>query len=255
MNEADILKFRTRLIGRSVVIRERTASTNSDAKALAARGCVEGTLVVAEEQTAGRGRLGRTWHSEPGKGLAFSFVLRPDLPPDRLGVLSLIAGLSASRAVSRTVRGTAPLCKWPNDLLLDGKKFCGILAESTGGTFPAVVIGIGMNVNERKFPAAIAQTATSLRIAAGRETDRPALLGAILEELDAAYAELRAAGPRPLLDAWSAASGMIGSRVAVERDGKTLRGRAAGIADDGGLLIEAGGKTTKVVAGEVTLAA
>src|SRR5690349_1201587 len=120
MNEADILNFRTRLIGRPVVVRGKTESTNSDAKMLAAAGCTEGTLVIAEEQTAGRGRHGRTWHSRPGENLTFSFVLRPSLPDDRLGVIPLLAGLSAARAVARTT-GASPLCKWPNDLLLDNR--------------------------------------------------------------------------------------------------------------------------------------
>lgn len=252
MNEADILNFRTRLIGRPVVVRGKTESTNSDAKTLAAAGCTEGTLVIAEEQTAGRGRQGRTWHSRAGENLTFSFVLRPPLPDDKLGVIPLLAGLAAARGVARVV-GLSPVCKWPNDLLLNGRKFCGILAESTPGVFRSVVVGIGMNVNQTSFPPPLEGAATSLRLVTGKEIDRLSLLGGILEELDAAYETFLREGARPIIDAWIAASGMIGAAVAIDRDGGLLRGTATGVADDGALIVTSGRKETRVVAGEVSL--
>ncbi|MDX1531042.1 MAG: biotin--[acetyl-CoA-carboxylase] ligase, partial [Rhodothermales bacterium] len=162
-------------------------STNAEALTWAADGAAEGALVVAEAQTAGRGRLGRTWEAAPGRNLLVSLVLRPALPPERLGLVPLAAGLAVAEAVEAAVPPLCPRLKWPNDLLLGGRKACGVLLEGrTGGRAPsAVALGIGLNVNQTAFPDALAERATSLHLEAGRPVERAALLAALLERLEA----------------------------------------------------------------------
>jgi len=152
----------------------RTASTNADAMQAAARGAPEGTVFVAEEQTAGRGRGGHTWHSPKAQGIYFSVILRPQMPPADVLILSLATGLAAQAAVQQ-VTGSHPDLRWPNDLLLNGKKFCGILAEMNAEATRVryVVVGIGMNVNHLEFSRELRDEATSLRLANTRVGQPP----------------------------------------------------------------------------------
>ena len=182
--------------------RFRTASTNTDAMQAAARGAPEGTVFVAEEQTAGRGRGGHSWHSAKAQGIYCSVILRPQMPPADVLILSLAAGLAAQAAVQQ-VTGLHPGLRWPNDLLLNGKKFCGILAEMNAEATRVryVVVGIGMNVNHLEFPRELRDEATSLRLANPRVGQPPSavlprspLLAALLKSLDREYRELQPAG-------------------------------------------------------------
>jgi len=166
-------------------------STNTEAMNAAAAGEAEGTVFLAEEQTAGRGRGGHTWDSGPSVGIYCSMILRPQLSPADALLLSLMAGISVAEAVGKTT-GMHPDLRWPNDVLLNGKKFCGILTEMNAEATRVryVVVGIGINVNHALFPAELESIATSLRLESGRDWSRVELTAALLKSLDAAYRTL-----------------------------------------------------------------
>ena len=203
--------------------RFRTASTNADAMQAAARGAPEGTVFLAEEQTAGRGRGGHSWHSAKAQGIYCSVILRPQMPPADVLILSLAAGLAAQAAVEQ-VTGLHPDLRWPNDLLLNGKKFCGILAEMNAEATRVryVVVGIGMNVNHLEFPRELRNEATSLRLARVAQPPpavlaRSPLLAALLKSLDREYRELQ---PATIISRFMQDSSMArGRRVRVEDQG------------------------------------
>jgi BirA family transcriptional regulator, biotin operon repressor / biotin---[acetyl-CoA-carboxylase] ligase len=166
----------------------RISSTNATALEAAARGEPEGSVFLAEEQIAGRGRSGNQWHSERSAGIYCSVVLRPQLPPADALALSLLAGLAVQKAVKQ-VTGLKPDLRWPNDLLLNEKKFCGILTEMNAEPTRVryAVCGIGLNVNHSAFPARLRENATSLRMESGREWPRVQLAAALLQSLDREY--------------------------------------------------------------------
>jgi BirA family transcriptional regulator, biotin operon repressor / biotin---[acetyl-CoA-carboxylase] ligase len=172
----------------------RIGSTNSEAmdNASASGGAPEGSVFLAEEQTAGRGRGAHLWDSAPSAGIYCSVVLRPHLSPSEVLVLSLAAGLAVHSAVQQVDSRVSPDLKWPNDLLLEGKKFCGILTEMNAEATRVryVVVGIGINVNQARFPDDLQQTATSLRLATGTEWSRVELCAALLKSLDREYRDL-----------------------------------------------------------------
>jgi BirA family biotin operon repressor/biotin-[acetyl-CoA-carboxylase] ligase len=178
-------------------------STNQEAKQLASDNAPEGTLVIADEQTAGRGRLGREWITPRGSDLASTFVLRPNLIIQRLGHMALMGGLAAAQAIENTT-GLSPQLKWPNDVCIEGRKVCGVLAETSirNECIEWVVLGIGINVNlGPPSSMMVNRTATSLATEVGRKVDRLALLVNLSKELDAIYSEL---GSQAILDAWEA---------------------------------------------------
>jgi BirA family biotin operon repressor/biotin-[acetyl-CoA-carboxylase] ligase len=176
--DADLV--RARVPERDIVWLESTASTMTVAARLAAAGCAPGTVVVAEEQTAGQGRHGRRWHSEKGAGLYVSIVLGKGLPPDSLQSLTLALGLAAREAILLTT-GVSCELKWPNDLLVGGRKCAGILVQRTAA---AAIAGIGVNVNQTAFPPELEGSATSLRMVAGEVHSREGLLVRLLESVD-----------------------------------------------------------------------
>lgn len=232
-----------------------TGSTNSVALEWAAQGAPEGALVVADHQSAGRGRLGRAWLSSPGCCLLFSLVLRPAAPLDDLGALPVAVGVAAAEAVARCARVATGL-KWPNDITVDGRKLGGILVESrTSGPGPAAVVaGVGINVGWRAedIPADIGGRATSIAAEAGTAPGRAELLGEILAALEDLY-------PASLDEAWAAAvarahearSELIGREVAVRLGaGGVVSGRAVRVLASGALEIDAG-RAVIVGSGEV----
>jgi BirA family biotin operon repressor/biotin-[acetyl-CoA-carboxylase] ligase len=170
----------------------KLGSTNSAAMQAAAEGAPEGTVFLAEQQTAGRGRGGHAWHSVQSAGIYCSVILRPVLPPSEVVVLSLAAALAVFSAVHSRDPKVAPDLKWPNDLLLGGKKFCGILTEMNAEATRVryIVVGVGINVNHESFPAELQPIATSLRLASGREWSRVELCAALLKSLDSEYRAL-----------------------------------------------------------------
>ena len=174
---------------------EEVESTNTLAMQAAMQGAAEGTLFAADSQTAGRGRGGHSWHSEPGAGLYFSFVLRPVKMTAQDALWLSLAGGAAVHEGVREATGVIADIRWPNDLLIGSKKFCGLLTEQVTGKgrlVPFAVVGIGINVNHAKFPEDLAEIAISLRIASGREQNRIEVLGAVLRAFDGEYRKLRA---------------------------------------------------------------
>ena len=198
----DVVRVRERLPQREVVWLETTGSTMVEAARLAAAGCPQGTVVVAEEQTAGQGRHGRSWHSEKGAGLYVSIVLRPQLPAGSILTLTLALGLATQEAMLHAT-GIACDLKWPNDILAGGKKCAGILAQRTG---EAVISGIGINVNQETFPADIRGLATSLRMLSGRVQSREDLLVHLLLSVDKYTKLLHEEGSRWIIGLFSRAS-------------------------------------------------
>jgi len=170
----------------------KIGSTNTVAMESAAAGAPEGTVLLAEEQTGGRGRGANSWHSARSTGIYCSVVLRPPLPPSDVLVLSLAAGLAVQHAIREIDPALNPDLKWPNDVLLDGRKVCGILAEMNAEATRVryIVIGVGINVNQASFPSELRDLATSLRIATGTEWSRVELTAALLKSLDREYRDL-----------------------------------------------------------------
>lgn len=241
-----------RRIGHAVEAHQRIGSTNDRARALLEGSGAEGIAIVAEEQTDGRGRRGRTWSSPPGRNLTVSVALQPRLDVAHAWQLGLAAALGAWRACGEV---TAVALKWPNDVVApDGRKLGGLLAETslTGDRVATAVIGIGINVNwpRAEMPAEIAATATSLAELAGRSVDRVALLAALLEALDGEVARVEA-GESPLAR-YRAACSTLGATVMVEVGERRIEGVAVDLDEAGALIVAAGGERVAVTSGEVT---
>jgi BirA family biotin operon repressor/biotin-[acetyl-CoA-carboxylase] ligase len=211
-------------------------------------------VVLADEQTRGRGRLGRSWHSPAADNLYLSALVRPPEALHRAPPLTLAAGVAVCEAVNRS--GARASIKWPNDVLVDGKKLAGILTESVtrGERLEAVVIGVGVNLNGAAFPEELAAIATSLRAACGHAIDRLAFTATLLGELARWLDRLDAEGTAAIAAAWQERSAISGRRVQVIVDGETVAGRACDLDADGALRVERdGGGELRVVAGEVTI--
>ena len=233
---------------------ETLDSTNDLAKELAVQGAPEGTVVVAEAQTGGRGRLGREWNSPPGVGLYVSLGLRPMLPPMELPQITLTAAVAVVRAVRR-VAGVAPGIKWPNDLLLYGKKLGGILTEmeTESDRIRHVVVGLGLNVNNPEFPPELAATATSLTLTAGGTFSRVNLLMAWLEEFEELYGRFLYQGFPEILEEWKCSTVTLGRAVTVRQGPREISGQALDISPDGALLLRTNtGEIVRVTSGEIT---
>lgn len=231
----------------------RLGSTNDLAKELGRRGAPEGTLVVAEAQDAGRGRLGRSWASPAGVGLYASLILRPPLPPVELPRLTLTVAVAAARALERTA-GVSPGIKWPNDLLLHGRKLAGILTEleTEAERLRYVVVGLGLNVNTPAFPSELADTATSLLLTTGRTHSRLAVLQAWLEELESLYELFLARGFPEILAQWQARTVTLGRPARVRQGDQEICGLAVGVDPEGALLLQTdGGEIVRVTSGEL----
>jgi BirA family biotin operon repressor/biotin-[acetyl-CoA-carboxylase] ligase len=255
MTESEIrARLTTRILGKKLYVFDSVDSTNARAKTLALEGAGEGTLVITEDQSAGRGRQGRRWFSEKGKNLTFSIILAPAIPPTRLGVLSLSAGLAVAEAIQSTT-GLPTECKWPNDVLLNSRKVSGILSETVvrGGTILALVVGIGINVNQSSFSKELNDSATSLSLAAGSTIDRLQLLSYVLGRLEFWYEKMLSQEYETILKEWSGFCRIIGRTISVDHQGIQLSGLARGIAADGALLFQTNGKEMKLSAGDVTI--
>jgi BirA family biotin operon repressor/biotin-[acetyl-CoA-carboxylase] ligase len=196
------------------------------------RGAPEWLVAVADFQTQGRGRRGRSWIAPPGASLLASVLLRPELPPERLQLVSIVSGIAMAHAVHR-VAGFLPALKWPNDLVVGDRKLAGLLAESDGD---AVVVGIGVNVEWHDFPPELADTATACNLEAGRSVDRRELLSVFLVELEQRYARLDV-----VIDDYRALLATLGRRVRVERPDGDLVGRAVDVGSAGELVVDVDG--------------
>jgi len=222
-----------------------------DVSHLARNGADEGLVVVADEQTAGRGRAGRTWQSAPGTALLCALLLRPSIPPSRLSTLPLLAGLAAAEAIEMTISLPCRV-KWPNDLWIREQKVGGMLisARSERNMVDFAVLGIGINILRQSGEAV--PGATSLEAEAGRIIKRDSLLQALLTRLDARYTEWIIGDERTMLNAWTERAVLINERVSVVDGREHLTGTFIGVAQDGALLLETDGKVRRVVAGDMS---
>jgi BirA family biotin operon repressor/biotin-[acetyl-CoA-carboxylase] ligase len=247
-------RLTSRLFGRKIYSFDSIDSTNTYAKSLAQAGEPEGAIVIAEEQSSGRGRFDRKWHSSPEKNLTFSILLRPNIPADKIGLVSLYGAIAVCRAVEQGTQ-LKPRCKWPNDVLIDKKKVCGILSEAqfTAKSLTAVIIGIGLNVNERHFPADIRARSTSLSMEGKKEYDRTILLASLLQQLETLYTTLQTAGYGDILELWNERTDMMGKPVRVNLENRTLEGTASRLDEDGGLILATAEGEQKLLAGDVTI--
>jgi BirA family transcriptional regulator, biotin operon repressor / biotin---[acetyl-CoA-carboxylase] ligase len=224
-------------------------STMHKAVELARAGCESGTVVVADEQTAGQGRFGRSWHSEPNSGLYMSQVLRLKICPDSLPLVTLALGLATAEAIAE-VANVAPDLRWPNDVLVNGRKCAGILVQLHDG---ALITGVGVNVNHTRFPKELEPIATSLRLATGREHDVQRLLHSVVRFVAEHVDNLMQNGKDAVLRAFSHASSYVrGRRVVVDQNGVEISGVTEGLDPQGFLLLrQDDGRRTVVIAGGV----
>ncbi len=251
----------TVIVGRELRCFEELDSTNNYAKTLAQSGAPDGTAVIADSQTAGRGRMDRSFQSPKGQGIYLSVLLRPQLPPDRLPPVTALAGVAVCAAVERLC-GVRPGLKWPNDPVLQGKKLCGILTEMSleaeTGLVPSLVLGIGINVGQRPedFSPEVRAVATSLLQALGEPVSRPRLTAALLEELDRAYAALLAGDLSEYLAAYQRDCVNLGKTIQLIPLGGGTRETAQAVGIDGefGLVVRGkDGKERSVRSGEVSV--
>jgi BirA family biotin operon repressor/biotin-[acetyl-CoA-carboxylase] ligase len=246
----------TNIVGTKLFVFESIDSTNTCAKALAETGMDDGAVVFADFQSEGRGRLGRPWLSEPGKNLLFSCIIRPPMSNEQSGILTFFAAVAVAQALESVTKLKVE-CKWPNDLLLNGKKCCGILLENSLGKerLEYSVIGIGVNANQDGFQGNALTNATSLKQMLGMEVDRKKLFQQILREIDTHYADIRLGRISRIFLEWNNRCSMFGRDVTVAREGVTLNGKAVGLNTDGGLVLETKAGKEIIYAGDVTVIA
>ena len=237
----------------------RVDSTNNILKELAGKGAPEGTVVVAEEQTGGRGRLGRGWDSPAGKGILLSILFRPPLAPSQTPLFTLLAAGAVAGVIKAHLPALKPGIKWPNDLLLGQRKVCGILTEmkAESDLLHYLITGIGLNVNcqEKDFPPELQQSATSLYLQNNKiAVSRQKLAAGILQEIDRLYRVFLDGGTDQIINTWKKYNITLGNRVAVRTLQGVFAGRAADLDSDGALLVEdKNGKNHRFLAGEVSL--
>ncbi len=233
--------LRTRVVGRHILVYPEVGSTNSIASELGEGGEPEGTVIVAETQTAGRGRLGRPWVSPPNLGLWTSILLRPPVSPSEASLLSQLAAVSLAEAVAEVDPAVIPQIKWPNDLLIGNRKGAGILVEvkSEGDRVHYAVVGIGVNINHTltDFPEALQRSATSLCLASGKPVSRLHVAQALYRNLDAWYVRFVEEGNEALFHRLSVLSGTVGRWVQVETGQEEFEAFAEAINRDGSLRV------------------
>ena len=249
-------RLKTGVIGRNIVSYRAVKSTNDLAAELARGGVVEGTIVTAEEQTRGRGRLGRSWHSPAGAGIYVSIVLKPKFNPEKAPGLSVMTAVALADAVRKFCEGKVQI-KWPNDVLINGKKTAGILTELTAerDKIEYIVVGVGINVNHSagNFPDELRNTATSLRRVNRRKVNRVELLKAFLANLDAEYKSYLRHQLQKAHSRIRKYSSLIGREIKIQMGRKLIEGKVADIDSSGRLILETGGQKIPIIAGEVTV--
>ncbi len=262
MGSAEVLRpalvepaLATHSLGREMLCLSSAPSTNLIARQLSLQGCPHGTVVIAEEQTAGRGRRGRTWLNTPGKDICMSAVLRPKLEAQHAPRFTLATALGVYRLAASL--GLVPSIKWPNDVLIAGKKLCGILLEMEGNmdSLESIIVGMGVNVNTDSFPADIGQVATSLGLELGKTLDRKQVLSTLLNQLEPLYDACESdEGFAEMLTAYRESCSTIGQTVDVAGVRETLHGVVEDIDSIGRLLLRTqDGALHAVSAGDVTL--
>ncbi len=257
--DADKLQegLNTKNFGKKIVFLHEATSTNDFAKELANYGADEGTVVLAENQSAGKGRLGRVWLSPRG-GLYFSIILKPKIKISDAVKLVFVASLAVAESI-RNLYGLKVETKWPNDVLVDGKKVCGILAEtsSIGERLKFVVLGVGVNVNlnvEKAFPKELQESATSLQDMLGRKVEIEKLFKKLLERLERLYTLFLKNGFTQILEKWKKFASFLGCQVEVSSDSQKWSGTALDVEEDGSLSLKLENGTVKrFLSGDITL--
>lgn len=236
---------------------EEVNSTNERAAQWARANVPEGAVVLTEYQTAGRGRHGRAWSATKGQNLLFSVVLRPSLAPDRLGLITIAAGVAVAETIDPFVSPHQSVIEWPNDIFLEDQKTCGILLESSltppkGDT--VVVLGVGLNVNQTNFPDPLADAATSLRLTTGRPVPRAELLARLLTALEHRYDAIQEGREATVRNAFEERLSSLHEQITlhVPNTDRTVSGTVEGITDTGALRLHTATGTTTVHAGDVT---
>ncbi|WP_456278570.1 biotin--[acetyl-CoA-carboxylase] ligase [Bacillus sp. AK128] len=251
------LGLKTKYLGRSIHYEETVTSTQKIAHKLAYDGANEGTIILAEEQIAGRGRLDRSWYSPKYTGIWMSIILRPAIPLPQSPQLTLLAAVSIAQAIQE-VTGLEPEIKWPNDILFDRKKTVGILTElqAEADRINSIIIGVGINVNqsEQDFPDDIKEKSTSLFIQSGKKVNRAELIQTILEKLEKLYESYLQTGFYPIKLLWEAYAISIGKEIVASTLNGKIIGMAKGITDEGVLVIEdESGKTHYVHSADIEI--
>jgi BirA family biotin operon repressor/biotin-[acetyl-CoA-carboxylase] ligase len=251
------VRLRSKVIGRPLEVVGEVGSTNDRVMAAGREGAPEGLAVIADRQTAGRGRLGRPWASPAGVGLYTSILLRPNLLASQVSLLSLVTGLAVAEAIE-SVAGAVPLLKWPNDLLVDGRKVAGILTETASIESRVSYVGVGIGINVRHEAQDLAEelrvSATSLRLATGRAISRGELAAEIYNRLDWWYREFSEGRCQIILARGRERSAILGSPVDVLAGDERWSGLAVDLDADGALLVRDGrGEIRRVVSAEVSI--
>jgi BirA family transcriptional regulator, biotin operon repressor / biotin---[acetyl-CoA-carboxylase] ligase len=249
--------LKTERIGSRIICLKEAGSTNEEAFRLAEEGAEEGAVVIAESQTRGKGRLGRQWESPPGVNLYCSVILRPPVLPVRAAQLTFLSSVAVARTIGSSTSLT-PAIKWPNDVMVGGRKVAGLLNEMSAETdkINFFVLGIGVNINmkQEQFPEGLRHPATSLAMEEGSRVDRTAFTRALLEALDHLYSMFLENGYGPVREEWLGFCNSLDREVLVTFQDTGLRGTARGIDDEGALLVErTDGSIERVLAGDVTI--
>lgn len=250
--------LKTRILGRNIISYERVDSTNTAAYGLAEKGMAEGAVILAEEQAKGKGRHGRQWISPPKGGVYLSCILRPTITPQEIAKVTLLAAVAVSKAI-RNVTGLGATIKWPNDIIVNGRKVCGILTEMKAeqDRVDFLILGVGINVNTkmRNLP----RGASSLQEELSRQGRQGAIsrlevVRKMLESLEREYLLLKAKGFKPIIEEWKELSSMIGARIRVTLQNRTIEGQAHDIDPDGALVVRLeSGILEKVPSGDITM--
>ncbi len=246
--------LKTKVFGNKIFSFDTIDSTNNCAKAVAGCGAVEGTVVIADNQTDGKGRHGRTWLSSPAENLMFSLVLRPKVAAECLNLLPLYVAVAVADAIEKST-GLKVECKWPNDLLVNGKKLAGILIEGSvkQNTVEYVVIGIGINVNQTAFPPSLGTKATSVKLESSRAFVREDLFRSILHSLEKTYFQASPSGFQSILPEWISHTSMINKPISVSLQGSVISGVVKGVSPEGGLILQTEESEKTLYAGDVSL--
>ncbi|MBN2453862.1 MAG: biotin--[acetyl-CoA-carboxylase] ligase [Candidatus Omnitrophica bacterium] len=251
-------KLKTAIVGRKILSYRKVDSTNTIAYGLAEKGLEEGAVIIADEQTGGRGRQGRVWNSPPGSGIYMSIILRPGMAPNEIPKITLVAAVAVAKAV-RQFTGLPAIIKWPNDILVNRRKVCGILTEMKAeqDRIGFIVLGIGVNVNTRHKD--LPKTASSLkeelrRHGGDNDLSRVELVKKILEAVDRHYNLLKKKGSGPIIEEWKELSAMLGARIRVALPNRSFEAQAHDIDQDGSLVVRLdSGMLQKVAAGDVEM--
>ncbi|MBC1373015.1 biotin--[acetyl-CoA-carboxylase] ligase [Listeria booriae] len=253
----EVLYFRakTHFIGQHMSFHETVASTQLVAHQLVGEDAADGTVVIADEQKAGKGRLARPWDSQPGTGIWMSTILRPQIPMQQVPQFTFIASLAIAEAIEN-VTGLAPQIKWPNDIYIDKRKVCGVLTEmqAEADQVRAIIIGTGINVNQTEFPEELREKATSLAILAGQPVSRGALFGEIMQQLEKYYQLFLEQGFAPIKLLWEERAIPFNETIVAKTLRGEVRGTVKGISDEGILIVQdAAGQEHSIFSADISL--